>query len=284
MISVLSPSKDLDLKRPVIADSAQTPEFIKKSQDIVQVMKKKRCGFDEADEYQRKTSGENFRRYQQMQPEFNASISRPAIFYFQWRRLLYGLDAASLNIPQLDYLETHCRILSGLYGILRPFDLDTAYRLWDGNFCSRIPKKTFTLSGLIRLLLHWTHCSPNRSTPGLSILPHRSIFEVIDKKIKFPVIHIHFREIRNGKSVSCPTMPNEPEVLWPDIWLSTRSWHLEHIRDFDLENYRYDFKLSSYRILFCSNNITTYLTDAFYTNLYSITDWIWNPAVCIPNK
>ncbi|HMW39567.1 MAG: peroxide stress protein YaaA [Saprospiraceae bacterium] len=246
MISVLSPSKDLDLKRPVIADSTQTPEFIKKSQDIIQVMKKKKVrDLMKLMNISEKLAEENFRRYQQMQPEFNASNARPALFTFNGD-VYRGLDAASLNIPQLDYVENHCRILSGLYGILRPFDLIQPYRLEMGTSVSVSRKKNLYAFWSDQVTSVLNTSLNQQEHPCLINLASQEYFEVIDiKNIKFPVVHIHFRERRNGKISFLSYNAKRARGLMARYMAIHQVKALDQIRDFDLENYRYDAKLSS---------------------------------------
>lgn len=246
MISVLSPSKDLDLKRPVIADSAQTPEFMNRTLDIVQVMKKKKVrDLMKLMNISEKLAAENYRRYQQMQPEFNSSNARPAIFTFNGD-VYRGLDATSLSRTQLDYLESHCRILSGLYGILRPFDLIQPYRLEMGTSVSVLRKKNLyafwsdqVTSTLNALLTQQDH-------PSLINLASKEYFEVIDlKKINFPLVHIHFREIRNGKINFLSYNAKRARGLMARYMAIHQVKTLDQIRAFDLENYHYESKLSS---------------------------------------
>ncbi len=83
----------------------------------------------------------NARRFQEFDPSFSTSVSRQAIYAFNGD-VYQGLDAYTLSKIQIDYAQRHLRILSGLYGWLRPLDLMQPYRLEMGTSWSVTPKKT----------------------------------------------------------------------------------------------------------------------------------------------
>lgn len=132
MLAIISPAKNLDMDRRAdspmssIAFPADTNALIDAMrthtpEDIGALMK-----------LSDKLSHLNFERYATFEPEPNATAGTHAVMAFNGD-VYQGLDAPSLSTEQLDYLNQHVRILSGLYGALRPLDRMQAYRLEMGT-------------------------------------------------------------------------------------------------------------------------------------------------------
>ena len=133
MLILLSPAKTLDMESPSrVADPTQ-PEFVEESEKLVKTLRrysKKRLG--ELMNISDSLADLNRQRFDQWQVDFNQSNSRPAIEAFRGD-VYIGLDADTLNKRDLVYAQKHLRILSGLYGVLKPLDLMQAYRLEMGT-------------------------------------------------------------------------------------------------------------------------------------------------------
>lgn len=134
MLMLISPAKTLDYTTPTPEQLPHsTPDFLAQSQQLIAVLRQK----SPADIAQlMKLSDElsvlNVGRYQSWQPDFTLENAKPAVLAFMGD-VYTGLGAASLNPAQHAYLSEHLRILSGLYGLLRPHDLMQPYRLEMGT-------------------------------------------------------------------------------------------------------------------------------------------------------
>ncbi|KAF1044382.1 MAG: hypothetical protein GAK35_01797 [Herbaspirillum frisingense] len=133
MLIVLSPAKSLDYDTPATTDVHTTPGFIPRSAELIEVLKKlspaqigSLMGISD------QLSVLNVNRYASWSRKFTAKNSKQAVLAFNGD-VYEGLDAGSLNARQLDYVQGHVRILSGLYGMLRPLDLMQPYRLEMGT-------------------------------------------------------------------------------------------------------------------------------------------------------
>ena len=133
MLILLSPAKTLDMDTPSRFPETSLPEFSEESEKLVKTLKR----------YSKKKLGDlmnlsealaelNAQRFQQWQPRLDDETARPAIQAFRGD-VYVGLDADTLGKRDLSYAQKHVRILSGLYGILRPLDLMQAYRLEMGT-------------------------------------------------------------------------------------------------------------------------------------------------------
>ncbi|MFJ3046350.1 peroxide stress protein YaaA [Herbaspirillum chlorophenolicum] len=133
MLIVLSPAKSLDYDTPPVTDVHTTPAFIARSAELIEVLKKlspaqigSLMGISD------QLAVLNVNRYASWSRKFTGKNSKQAVLAFNGD-VYEGLDANSLNAKQLDYVQQHVRILSGLYGMLRPLDLMQPYRLEMGT-------------------------------------------------------------------------------------------------------------------------------------------------------
>ncbi len=133
MLIVLSPAKSLDYDTPPTTDLHTKPDFIARSAELIEVLKEKSpaqiatlMGISD------QLAALNVERYASWSRKFTTKNSKQAVLAFNGD-VYEGLNAAALSAKQLDYVQTHVRILSGLYGALRPLDLMQPYRLEMGT-------------------------------------------------------------------------------------------------------------------------------------------------------
>lgn len=133
MIVLISPAKRLDYESPVAIKDYTQPRFLDDSQALI----------DELSDYTPKRIGKlmslsdslatlNAERYQSFQLPFTPDTARQSIFAFKGDVYL-GLEAETLNKRDINFAQKHLRILSGLYGVLKPLDLIQPYRLEMGT-------------------------------------------------------------------------------------------------------------------------------------------------------
>jgi len=133
MLVVLSPAKTLDYKTPAPVAVFSQPELLDGSQLLI-----KRCqnlsmqDIASLMKVSDKIAALNVARFAQWSVPFSLDNAKQALFAFQGD-VYSGLQAQTLTTDTLNYAQTHLRILSGLYGLLRPLDLMQAYRLEMGS-------------------------------------------------------------------------------------------------------------------------------------------------------
>ena len=133
MLLLLSPAKKLDYDSPVSTNTHTQPLFIKRSAELIKVLKTKSA--DDIAGLMKLSpalSELNVKRYAEWKPKFDQRNSRQAVLAFNGD-VYEGLDAATLTESQLTWAQEHVAILSGLYGVLRPIDLMQPYRLEMGT-------------------------------------------------------------------------------------------------------------------------------------------------------
>lgn len=133
MLFVLSPAKSLDYDTPPVTDIHTTPDFVARSAELIKVLKTQSpaqiatlMGISDP------LALLNTERYAQWSTKFTTDNAKQAVLAFNGD-VYEGLDANSLSKKQLEYVQGHVRILSGLYGMLRPLDLMQPYRLEMGT-------------------------------------------------------------------------------------------------------------------------------------------------------
>lgn len=133
MLAVISPAKTLDYESPLPSLLHTQPEFIAQTQQLIEVCRQltpeQVASLMKVSD---KIAGLNVARFAQWQPEFTLDNARQAIFAFKGD-VYTGLDASSLGEEDLAFAQQHLRMLSGLYGILKPLDLMQPYRLEMGT-------------------------------------------------------------------------------------------------------------------------------------------------------
>ncbi|MFZ6678097.1 peroxide stress protein YaaA [Undibacterium sp. Tian12W] len=133
MLIVLSPAKSLDFETPVKTRTTTTPHFLAEAEELIEVVRTYSADqLGSLMDISQALAQLNVQRFSDWMPQPAARHSKQAVFAFNGD-VYEGLDVASLTSSQLKYLQNHLRILSGLYGLLRPLDALQAYRLEMGT-------------------------------------------------------------------------------------------------------------------------------------------------------
>ncbi|MDQ6995959.1 MAG: peroxide stress protein YaaA [Mariprofundus sp.] len=133
MLITISPAKKLDFQTPAPVPDYFQPEYLDRAAELIEILRNK-DSFDIADlmKLSMKLADLNMQRYQDWHTPFTTANAKQALFAFSGD-VYQGLDAASLSGEEITFAHDHLRILSGLYGVLRPLDLMQAYRLEMGT-------------------------------------------------------------------------------------------------------------------------------------------------------
>ncbi len=133
MLVVLSPAKNLDYESPLPTADFSQPRMLDQAQQLVDVAKQLTpADLSQLMHISDKLAGLNTARFQSWQQPFTADNARPAMYAFAGD-VYTGLAAEKFCSQAIYYAQEHLRILSGLYGVLRPLDLMQPYRLEMGT-------------------------------------------------------------------------------------------------------------------------------------------------------
>ena len=200
MITVLSPAKTLDFETPVTTAISTAPIFSKEPEQLIKKLKglsrKKIAGLMSLSE---KLADLNHQRYQMWDPEPNEELVRQAMLMFKGEVYL-GLDAFSFSEKENQFAQDNLRILSGLYGYLRPMDVIQAYRLEMGTKKPVARKKNLYEFWGEKIANSINEELDNHKSPVLVNLASNEYFKAANaKKITHPIITPVFKDAKNGE-------------------------------------------------------------------------------------
>ncbi len=202
MLIVVSPAKSLDYESKISTRKFTQPRFLSDSEKLVQSLRKlDPDGIAELMNISDKLAEENFQRYANWQTPFDRGNARQAIFAFKGDVYL-GLQAEHFSSADLDFAQKHLRILSGLYGVLRPLDLMQAYRLEMGrNFASGKAKNLYEFWGakLTDSLNTELNQQTKRSRVLINLASNEYFSALQAKNIEAEIITPQFKDWASGK-------------------------------------------------------------------------------------
>ncbi len=133
MLTVISPAKTLDFDTPPATDKATVPDQLNRSKELVTLLRKQSSkDLSKLMGISAKLAELNKERFDSWKPPFNARNAKQSILAFKGDVYL-GIDIDTYNARDFNFVQKNLRILSGLYGVLRPLDLIQPYRLEMGT-------------------------------------------------------------------------------------------------------------------------------------------------------
>ena len=195
---IISPAKSLDFDSEFNSQNVSVPKFLEKTLAINSILKQKSpSDLMKLQSISEKLSDLNWKRNLEFSRNHNDDNSRPAIFAFNGD-VYEGLDVKTLDVKKIDFLQNNLRIISGLYGVLKPLDLIQPYRLEMGTKIS--------INGFSNLYEYWSNditkflSDELLSSEFLLNLASNEYFSAIDKsKINSEIISPIFKDFKNGK-------------------------------------------------------------------------------------
>jgi uncharacterized protein len=240
MLFLLSPAKALDHETPAHTRRFTQPLFVEQSAQLIGLLREKSPQqIAELMDLSDTLAGLNAARYQAWSPKFTAKNSKQAVLAFDGD-VYGGLDAKTLNEEELDWLQQHLCILSGLYGVLRPLDRMQPYRLEMGT---RL--KTDQGSNLYRFWGSQIAEYLNRraradKSPVVINLASEEYFKSVDLKALQPrVVSCVFEEKKGAKYQIVSFFAKRARGLMVRYALQQRAATPEQLKGFVLEGYRF---------------------------------------------
>lgn len=235
---LLSPAKSLDFETSVSVNQYTLPVFLNEAERINKVLKSKTPKIlSELMDISDTLAKLNWERNQQFNTPFTPENARQAVFAFNGD-VYDGLNVRTLNPENIDYLQQHLLILSGLYGFLQPLDLMQAYRLEMGTQLSLYRKKNlydFWSEKITRTL--------NKRVDEKEFiinLASKEYFSVINtKKLKPTVISPVFKDYKNGQLKIISFFAKKARGLMTRYLAENQIENPELIKEFSLDGYRF---------------------------------------------
>ena len=240
---VISPAKSLNLDKELPTQLHTESSFLKQAETIQKTLKKlKPKQLMELMHISEKLGDLNWQRNQDWQTPFTNENARPAVFTFDGE-VYTGLDVYSLPIEKLDVLQDELRILSGLYGLLKPLDLMQAYRLEMGTSIKIGTKKN--LYEFWKKTITDTLNSEFENDELFVNLASNEYFSAVDvKKLKVPVITPEFKDYKDGKLKMISFFAKKARGMMVRYIIDTNAETIEDLKGFNYEGYAFDSNLS----------------------------------------
>jgi len=241
---VLSPAKSLDFETELPTTKTTEGYFLSEAERLNKLLKKKSAKSLSKLMHISDNLGQlNYERNQDWELPFTKKNSRQAIYAFNGD-VYRGLDAYTIDIKKLDKVEDTVRIISGLYGLLKPLDLVQPYRLEMGTKMPVGKNKN--------LYEFWQKKVTEALNDELEDdelflnLASNEYFKAIDKKaLKVPVVNIAFKEFKNGKYKIIAIFAKLARGLMTRYIIDTDAKTIEDVKGFNLDGYGFSDTLSS---------------------------------------
>ena len=246
MLLLVSPAKDLDYQPLAKQIQPSQPQLLEHSQQLAAICKTLTpADLSSLMHISDKLAGLNVARFAQWQPPFTEQNAKAALFAFNGD-VYQGLDALSLTDDDIAFAQQHLRILSGLYGVLRPLDLMQPYRLEMGTKLANPQGKDLYAfwQDTITPLLNQQLAALN--TDVVVNLASQEYFKAVKaKQLNGKVITPLFKDYKNGQYKIISFFAKKARGLMARYIIQQRLTRPEQLQQFDLAGYQFSAEQSS---------------------------------------
>lgn len=246
MLALISPAKTLDYETALPTDTYTQPRLLEQSQQLIDVCRKlSATEIASLMTVSEKIANLNVERFRDWNAEFDFSNARQALFAFKGD-VYTGLDAYHLKDHDIDFAQQHLRMLSGLYGLLRPLDLIMPYRLEMGAKLKN--------SRGNNLYEFWGSIITDKINQDLAEIDAKLLVNlasdeyyksVNEKKIRAEIIKPVFLDQKNGKYKVISFYAKKARGLMARYLIENKLSQVEQLKAFDSEGYYFDAESSS---------------------------------------
>ncbi len=234
MITLISPAKTLDLSTTDI-EIFSTPDFQKETKELVSIMKKKSVAdIRKLMDVSENIAALNEKRYRNFKKTFEPNHAKQALLTFNGD-VYTKMELEKYSAEDFDFAQAHLRILSGLYGLLKPMDLIQPYRLEMGTKLESKKGKNLyefwgkRIAGAIQEVA--------KDAPIVN-LASEEYFKAVDLKfLKSPVITPVFQEYRNGKAQTIGLFAKQARGMMTNFIIQNRIKDPEQLKVFNEDGY-----------------------------------------------
>ena len=246
MLAILSPAKTLDYETPLKTKLNSQPIYGRESNQLIKTLRTFEP-FEVASlmKISDKLADLNHKRYVEWRNKPAESKTRPAALAFKGD-VYQGLEAESFNDNDLKFAQRHLRILSGLYGLLRPLDVIQPYRLEMGTKLKTSKGQNLYDYWGTKLTTGLNEALKESKEGTLVNLASNEYFGAIQPKlVKGSLLNIGFKEKRNGQLKFVSFSAKKARGLMAKFIIKERLKNPDDLKNFDLEDYKFNKKLSS---------------------------------------
>lgn len=246
MLMVISPAKTLDYETPPPTRRFTRPEYLDHSQMLIdQLREKSPQQISELMHLSDKLAALNVARYGSWNPAFNPDNAKQALLAFKGD-VYTGLNASDFGEDDFDFAQRHLRMLSGLYGVLRPLDLMQPYRLEMGTKLSNPRGKDLYAFWGERISQWLNEALAAQGDDILLNLASNEYFGAVKRHaLKARVIEVDFKDMKNGQFKIISFYAKKARGLMSRYVIKERITDPKQLKDFDYDGYRFSSDESS---------------------------------------
>ena len=250
MLILISPAKTLDFETPATVDRFSQPNFLSDTEILVEQLQQ--LSAREISSLM-KTSDKlgqlNASRYQTWQPDYNTTNAKQALLAFRGD-VYQGMNVDSFKQSDFDFAQEHLRILSGLYGVLRPLDLIQPYRLEMGTKLAHAKLQKLSVNTLYEF---WGDKLTQAIARQLEKLDNKTIvnlasneyFKAIDSQLLAgEVITPIFKDWKNGKYKIISIYAKKARGMMTAYIIKNKIQDSQQLKNFDRAGYKFNTELS----------------------------------------
>lgn len=245
MLTVISPAKTLDYDTPPVTQRYTQPQYLDDSQElIVQLRELSPAQISELMHLSDKLAGLNAARFGSWTPAFSPDNAKQALLAFKGD-VYTGLDAESLSEDDFSYAQDHLRMLSGLYGLLRPLDLMQPYRLEMGTKLANARGKDLYAFWGTRISEWLNQALAEQGDDLLLNLASNEYFSAVKRNaLKARIINTEFRDFKNGQYKIISFYAKKARGMMSRFVIQERINDPEQLKQFDVQGYYYSAEQS----------------------------------------
>ena len=240
MLMVISPAKTLDYTSTPVTRRFTQPEHLDQAQLLInQLRKLTPAQIAELMSLSDPLAGLNAARYTSWQQPFSAENARQALLAFKGD-VYTGLHAEDFSDADFNFAQQHLRMLSGLYGVLRPLDLMQPYRLEMGTKLANTRGKDLYAFWGERITGWLNQALAEQGDSVLLNLASNEYFSAVKRKaLQARIIDTEFRDLKNGQYKIISFYAKKARGLMARYVIKNRIRDPQALQQFDLQGYRY---------------------------------------------
>ncbi|HGH5990842.1 peroxide stress protein YaaA [Morganella morganii] len=250
MLLTISPAKTLDYDSPLATERHTQPELLTQSEALMETCRKLTpADIGSLMHISDKLAGLNAARFGEWQPDFTPDNARQAILAFKGD-VYTGMQAETFSEADFDFAQQHLRMLSGLYGVLRPLDLMQPYRLEMGTkLANPRGKDLYAFWGDI-ITENLNQALAAQGDNVLVNLASDEYFKAVKpEKLNAVIIKPVFLDEKNGKYKVISFYAKKARGLMSRFIIQNRLTQPSQLTEFNLDGYRFDESQSGEREL-----------------------------------
>jgi cytoplasmic iron level regulating protein YaaA (DUF328/UPF0246 family) len=241
MLVVISPAKNLDFVTPAAITTATQPELLEHSEQLIKRCRKlSPANISSLMKISDKLAGLNADRYAAWQLPFSTDNAKQAMLAFNGD-VYTGLDASSFSQADSQFAQQHLRILSGLYGLLKPLDLMQAYRLEMGTQLDNPRGKNLYEFWGERITHKLNEVLAEQGDNVLINLASNEYFKAVKPKVlNAQIITPAFLDCKKGQYKVISFFAKKARGMMARYIIQNRVSEVAQLKDFDFAGYRFD--------------------------------------------